>query len=394
MNRVSKTKKITILGSTGSIGVNALNIARHLSSKFEVVAIAARSNIDLLEQQAKEFHPKIIAVYEKEAALVLQKRLPGIKVVGGMEGLQEAAAHDDADLVISAMSGSVGILPTAAAIKKGKQIGLANKEVLVAAGAYITALAEQFGSKLLPIDSEHSALFQCLDNEDKASVRRLILTASGGPFWHRSKEELGQITVEQALAHPNWKMGPKITVDCSTLMNKGLEVIEAHFLFGTPIEKIEVVVHPQSVIHSMVEYIDGSMLAQMSEPNMLIPIQYAMTYPERQAGVLPPFDFTRFAKLEFYTSDPHRFPCLELAFEALRMGGTAPCYLNAANEALVHSFLQKEISWSEIGTKLERLLNKYKPEKRADLDVIQATDLLARNEALEGVATHSLLRIL
>ncbi|MBY0528927.1 MAG: 1-deoxy-D-xylulose-5-phosphate reductoisomerase [Rhabdochlamydiaceae bacterium] len=374
--------QIALLGSTGSIGCNTLEVVRHLAGRFQVVALAARSQIDLLEQQAKEFKPQLIAVYEESAAQELQKRLPDLRIVAGMEGLLEAASLSCADTVVSAMTGTIGILPTVAAIRARKQIALANKEVLVSAGKYVMKLAQEMGVKVLPIDSEHSALFQCLNHEKLASVRRLMVTASGGPFLNRSIEDFASITPEMALNHPNWKMGPKVTVDSSNLMNKGLEVIEAHFLFDIPVEQIEVVIHPQSVVHSMVEYVDGSILAQMSEPHMLFPIQYALTYPERLPGILKPFDVKRFSKLEFFEPDTKRFPCLALAFEALHQGGTAPCFLNAANEVLVHRFLKGQIAWTEISRKLETLMLAHAVEQELDLNKILATDTLARESAL------------
>lgn len=374
--------QIALLGSTGSIGCNTLEVVRHLAGRFQVVALAARSQIDLLEQQAKEFKPQLIAVYEESAAQELQKRLPHLRIVAGMEGLLEAASLSCADTVVSAMTGTIGILPTVAAIRARKQIALANKEVLVSAGKYVMKLAQEMGVKVLPIDSEHSALFQCLNHEKLASVRRLMVTASGGPFLNRSVEDFAAITPEMALNHPNWKMGPKVTVDSSNLMNKGLEVIEAHFLFDIPVEQIEVVIHPQSVVHSMVEYVDGSILAQMSEPHMLFPIQYALTYPERLPGILKPFDVKRFSKLEFFEPDTKRFPCLALAFEALHQGGTAPCFLNAANEVLVHRFLKGQIAWTEISRKLETLMLAHAVEQELDLNKILATDTLARESAL------------
>jgi 1-deoxy-D-xylulose-5-phosphate reductoisomerase len=378
----SSQKKISLLGSTGSIGRSTLDVVRHLSDRFQVVALAARANIDLLEIQAHAFRPEIIAVYEKTHAVELQKRLPHIPVVGGLEGLQEAAAWGSADLVVSAMTGAVGIIPTVAALEAGKDVALANKEVLVSAGEYVMGLARQKGVKIIPVDSEHSALFQCLNGESLQSIRRLILTASGGPFLHYPTEKLCAITIEQALAHPTWRMGPKVTIDCSNLMNKGLEVIEAHWLFGVDVEKIEVIIHPQSIIHSMVEYTDGSILAQMSEPNMIIPIQYALTYPERAPGIPRPFDFTKHPKLDFLTPDLSRFSCLELAFEALRRGGTAPCFLNAANEVLVDLFLKGKITWIEIAHKLEKLILSHSVEKELNLDKILQTDILAREMAL------------
>lgn len=375
-------KKIAILGSTGSIGVNTLKVADHLG--FEVKALAAHQNIDLLEIQAKEWRPELIAVYDQTKALELQKRLPQFEIVAGMEGLEAVAADSSAGLVVSAIAGTMGILPTVAAVKVGKDVALANKEVLVSAGEYLTKLKAKTGSKILPIDSEHSALFQCLQGQRLEEVRRIILTASGGPFRCYSEEKFTMITVEDALVHPSWRMGAKVTIDCSTLMNKGLEVIEAHWLFGVSVEQIEVVIHPQSVIHSMVEFIDGSMMAQLSEPNMIIPIQYALTYPHHQPGLLPPFDFTKARSLDFLPPDLEKFYCLELAFHALKEKGTLPCYMNAANEVLVDRFLKKEISWLEIGRKLAKLMTSHKSEKGIDLEKILAVDKMAREEATEA----------
>lgn len=376
-------KRISILGSTGSIGKSTLQVVRHLKGAIEVSALAAKSNIDLLELQAHEFHPTLIAVYEEKKALELQKRLPHIRVVTGEEGLKEVAALDGVDCVVSALSGSIGISPTLAAIEAKKTVALANKEVLVAAGEYVMERARVNGVSILPVDSEHSALFQCLEGKEPSEVRRLIVTASGGPFLHHSPEQLEQVTLAQALAHPNWSMGPKITVDSSTLMNKGLEVIEAHFLFQMPVEKIDVVFHPQSLIHSMVEMRDGSILAQMSEPNMILPIQYALTYPKREEGILAPFDFQRFSRLDFFPARPSRFLCLDLAFEALHLGGNAPCYLNAANEVLVEQFIQGKIRWIDIPHKLERLFHRFQSQKGVNLEQILATDQMAREQAIK-----------
>lgn len=374
-------KRIAILGSTGSIGQNALKVARHLRDTIEVVALAARANIDLLEQQAKEFHPALIAVYECDQALELKKRLPDCCVLGGMEGLQAVAAYAEADMVISAIAGTMGLQPTIAAIEAGKDIGLANKEVLVSGGALIMRLVKEKGGQLLPIDSEHSALFQCLKNEKKEAIERLILTASGGPFRNFTEEQFAHITVEQALNHPTWKMGPKVTVDCSTLMNKGLEVIEACWLFNVNVDKIEVVIHPQSLIHSLVEFVDQSMLAQMGEPNMIVPIQYAMTYPTRYPGMLKRFDFLKHATLQFLMPDQTKFRCLALAYESMRQGGSLPCYMNAANEVLVERFLNKEMSWKEIGIQLDHLMQQHNVVQVDSLEAILAIDALAREEA-------------
>ena len=378
-----EAKKIALLGSTGSIGQNCLKVACHLKGKVKVVALAAKSRIDLLEAQARQFLPKLIAVYDREKAFELAKRLPpGIRVVAGSDGLNEVAAFEEATHVVSAMSGSVGILPTALALRRKKVLLLANKEVLVAAGACLMQLAQENKTPVIPIDSEHSALFQCLQKEEKSAVHRLILTASGGPFFSLSAENLKSITVEEALAHPTWKMGPKVSVDCSTLMNKGLEVIEAHFLFGIPPDRIEVVIHPQSVIHGLVQFVDGSTLAQLSSPHMIYPIQYALTYPERHPALLPHLDLTRLSSLNFSSPDKDRFPCLGLALQALRLGGSMPCFLNGANDALVHRFLLKEISWQEIGKKLETLLQRHTPEKELTIEKVLAIDEQAREEAL------------
>ncbi len=374
-------KRIAILGSTGSIGQNALKVARHLGSDIQVVAIAARENIDLLEEQAREFAPRLIAVYNADKALELQRRLPGQTILSGMEGLLAVASHPEADMVISAMAGTVGLQPTIEAIRAGKDVGLANKEALVSGGALIMQLVAEKGVKLLPIDSEHSAIFQCLKNEPARSVRRIILTSSGGPFRTWTDQQLENVTIEQALNHPTWKMGPKVTIDSSTLMNKGLEVIEAYWLFGVDLDQIDVVVHPQSIIHSLVEFSDYSMLAQMGEPSMIVPIQYAMTYPDRQPGLLKPFDFVKNSKLEFSVPNKHTFRCLALAYEALRQGGSLPCYMNAANEVLVERFLKGEISWKEIGIQLEVLMNRHAVVAIDSLDIILAVDALAREEA-------------
>ncbi len=372
-------RKIAILGSTGSIGVSTLQVAKHVG--IEVVALAARSNIDLLEQQARAYHPKLLAVFHEKQAQELQRRLPHIPVLAGISGLEEVAASSEADTVVSAMVGTIGILPTLAAIRAGKDIALANKEVLVAAGELVMELVRKHQVKLLPVDSEHSALFQCLNGQETKAVHRLVLTASGGPFRDMSAHALDHITPEQALKHPNWLMGPKITIDCSTLMNKGLEVIEAHWLFGIPFQKIEVVIHPQSLIHSMVEFIDGSMMAQMSVPDMRTPIQYALTYPGREGGLLTPFDFTKHSMLQFLQPDRAKFPCLDLAYAAGIAGGTMPTFLNAANEVLVQRFMDRQLSWKGVAQGLEKLMNRHKPVHNPSLDAILTVDQEARSEA-------------
>lgn len=375
-------KKIAIIGSTGSIGENTLKIAKHLKEEIKVVALAAKSNIDLLEKQAKEFHPELIAVYDKDKALELKKRLPGIEVIGGMEGVVAVATHSNVNFVVSAMTGTLGLIPTLSAIESGKDVGLANKEALVSGGALVMQLVKEKNVRLLPIDSEHSAIFQCLSGEKDSPIRRLILTSSGGPFRQLSKEELSKVSVDEALRHPTWVMGPKVTIDSSTLMNKGLEVIEAHFLFNMPVDQIDVVIHPQSIIHSMVEFTDNSIMAQMGVPSMIVPIQYALTYPKRKEGMMPPFDFVKHNQLQFFMPDLEKFRCLRLAYDAARAGGSLTCYMNAANEVLVNRCLERQISWNEIATKLDSLMSRHSIIKISSIDDVLAIDELGRREAV------------
>ena len=374
-------KRIAVLGCTGSIGVNTLNVIRHLPEEFQVTALAAKSNIDLLEKQIKEFSPKLVAVFEKEKAQELQKKFPNLEIIAGMEGLKAAASFSEVDFVVSAITGTLGLIPTIAALEAKKDVGLANKEALVSGGSLVMSLAKKNHVKILPIDSEHSAIFQCLHKEDKKAIKRIIVTASGGPFRTFDESKLAEITVESALKHPTWSMGPKVTIDSSTLMNKGLEVIEAHWLFDMPVDQISVVIHPQSIIHSMVEYVDNSIIAQLGYTDMKIPIQYALSYPERFQGTFPIFDFMKYPTLQFYAPDTQRFRCLDLAYESLKSGGTLPCYMNAANEVLVNRFLDKQISWLDIPRKLEELMSKHQVYPVESLETILATDSLAREEA-------------
>lgn len=377
-------KKIILLGSTGSIGTNVLKVVDHLNSPdYQVVALAAHSSIDLLYEQAKKFRPKIVAVYDKSKALELKKRLPDFHVVGGLEGLLEAASFSEGNLVFNAIVGTDGLQPMLEALKAKKNVALANKEVLVSAGDLVMKTAQKNGCTILPVDSEHSAIFQCLQGYQIESVRKLILTASGGPFFRHDEKALKEITLEQALNHPTWKMGAKVTVDSSTLMNKGFEVIEAHYLFGIPLKNIEVLIHPQSIVHSLVEFVDNALLAQLGEPQMLTPIQIALTYPDKKPGLLKPFDFTRFSKLEFYQPDTNKFQCLAMAYEALRLGGSYSCYLNAINETLVERFLKKQLSWYDIGLKLRMLMDKHTSTTLNSLSDVLELDQLARTEALE-----------
>lgn len=383
MNR-NRMLEVVILGSTGSIGKSTLDVIKHLGpEKVRLKAIAAKSNIETLTQQIRDFSPDCVAVFDEDKALELQKRFPKLNVYNGMEGVCSLASMTGNPLVISAMTGTYGLVPTIAAINAGNDVALANKEALVSGGELVTKLVVEKGVKLFPIDSEHSALHQCLGCSPAKAVRRLIITASGGPFFRWSKDQMQDITPAHALKHPNWNMGPKITVDCSTMMNKGLEVIEAHWLFNIPSDQIEVVVHPQSIIHSMVEFSDCSTLAQLSYPDMRLAIQYALTYPERCPSALRPLDFTKVGKLEFFPPNNDNFRCLSLAFDALRTGQSVPCYMNAANEVLVQRFLQGQIPWLSISEGLEDLLNKHAPLPVNGLEDVLAIDALARDQATE-----------
>jgi 1-deoxy-D-xylulose-5-phosphate reductoisomerase len=374
-------KNLAILGSTGSVGQNTLEVVEENIEDFKIISLVSKSNIDLLEKQIKKFNPKVVAVFEEDKAKELQKRFSNRKILFGIEGLKEAACHEDVDLVVAAMSGNIGIIPIYFAIKEKKDIGLANKEILVSAGEIIIKLVKENGVSLLPIDSEHSAIFQCLKNENNKLIRRLILTASGGPFREFSLERLKKVKIEDALKHPTYKMGKKISVDSSTLMNKALEIIEAHYLFDIDPSKIDVVVHPESIIHSMVEFVDGSILSQMSEPNMKIPIQHALFYPQRKSSNIPSFDFIKNKCLTFYPPDIKKFPSLSFGYEALKIKKSMPCFMNSANEMLVERFFKKEISWFEILQKLEKLISSHKPQDMLDLSDIFEIDNLAKKQA-------------
>lgn len=371
-------KAISLLGSTGSVGRQTLSVVRNLGPSVKIVGLAARSNIDLLEAQVREFQPEIVAVFEEKGALELKRRIPGINIVCGIEGLCEVASWHSATYVVLAMVGTKGILPAVEAIKNGKDIGLANKEILVSAGEYISELVKKHRVRMLPIDSEHSAILQCLQGEDIKTLKRIILTASGGPFLHRSLEELKEVKREDAANHPTWRMGNKISIDSSTLMNKGFEVMEARWLFDIPVEKIEVVVHPQSLVHSFVEFIDGSMMAQVSIPDMELPIQYALTYPERKARHHRVFNFEQPQTFEFFPPDLEKFPCLQLAYDALKKGGTYPCFLNAVNEVLVERFCEGQISWLDISKKSKILVDRQQSTQALSVDSILETDREAR----------------
>jgi len=347
---MSGTRKVSILGSTGSIGRNTLDIISRQSGSFEVAALASRSDWETIAKQAKLFKPAFVAVFDEEAASRAGDLLKGsgIEVLDGVDGILEAASTDRADVVVSSIVGSAGIMPTFAAVEAGKIVALANKEALVAAGKLITEEAERTGARIIPVDSEHSAVFQALMGQDRAAVRKVILTASGGPFFGMGKDVLSGVTPEMALNHPRWKMGPKVTVDSATMMNKGLEIIEARWIFDIPVEKIEVLIHPQSIVHSMVEYLDGSVLAQMGITDMRIPIAFALSFPDRLDLAFDSLDLAAVGRLDFHKPDQEMFPCLALACEALERGNGIPAVMNAANEIAVESFLAGDLPFTGI----------------------------------------------
>ncbi|SCI78551.1 1-deoxy-D-xylulose 5-phosphate reductoisomerase [uncultured Clostridium sp.] len=374
-------KKISILGSTGSIGTQTLDVVRKNRDKFEVVAISANSSINLLLEQIKEFKPRYVAVYNENSAKELKEMIPSdikIEVLSGMEGLITISSLDEIDVLLTAIVGMIGLVPTLEAIKKGKTIALANKETLVTAGQLVMEEAKKRNVAILPVDSEHSAIFQCLNGESKKEIESIILTASGGPFRGKSKNDLINVTKNEALKHPNWSMGRKISIDSSTLMNKGLEVIEAKWLFDVNPDKIDVVVHPQSIIHSMVQFVDSSIIAQMGCPDMKLPIQYALTYPERILNDFERLDFSKLSSLTFEKPDLNTFPCLKLAYDSLNMGGTYSAALNAANEVLVNEFLEDKIKFYDIPYYIEKTLDAHKSIEKPTLEEILYTDNWSR----------------
>jgi 1-deoxy-D-xylulose-5-phosphate reductoisomerase len=377
-------KKIAVLGSTGSIGRQTLQIAESCPGQLEVVGLAAGRNWPLLVEQVKKFRPAVVAVAGETEAVQLRAGLGAeykVEIYTGAEGLEVIASLSEVDTVVTAVTGTVGLSPTVAAIKAGKHIALANKETLVAAGELVMQLADSHGISILPVDSEHSAIWQCLNGEKRAALQKIILTASGGPFREKSLGELAAVTVEMALAHPNWSMGKKITVDSATLMNKGLEVIEAHWLYDVAYESIQVVIHPQSIIHSMVEFVDGSVIAQLGLPDMRLPIQYALSYPDRWESKLPRLDFKNQFGLTFEPPDFERFPCLGLAFAAGRTGGTMPVVLNAANETAVAAFLEKRLSYQGIASLVDEVMNLHRVIRHPDLETVLQVDSWARRQA-------------
>lgn len=381
----NQRKGIALLGSTGSIGRNTLEVVRRHPGRFSVISLAAGNNAALLKAQAEEFCPEFVSVMDIDAANALKGVLPsGTSIGAGVDGAVRAATFEGVDTVVSAISGAAGLVPTMAAVRAGKDIALANKETLVMAGPLVMDEARRNGVKVLPVDSEHSAIFQALTGHRKEDVRRIILTASGGPFLKTPLEALGSVTPAEALDHPRWKMGRKISIDSATLVNKGLEVIEASFLFGQPASRIAVVVHPQSIVHSMVEYIDGSMVAQMSCPDMKGPIAYALAWPERIEAGTPELKLAGLT-LDFQEPDPVRFPCLTLAYDALEAGGTAPAALNAADEVAVERFLSGDIGFTDIYAVISDVLSMHAPAAIGSMEDVVEADRWARETALKSI---------
>jgi len=377
-------KKITILGSTGSIGVSALDVLEKNPRKFRVAALAAGHNVVLLARQILKFRPAVVSVRTRQDARRLCDMLGSkhqIPVLYDEAGAEEVAAYPGADMVLSAISGAAGLKPTLAAMEAGKDIALANKETMVIAGPLVTKKARQKKIAILPVDSEHSAIFQCLAGQKPENLKRIILTASGGPFYNLSGADLKKVTLKQALKHPRWKMGTKITIDSASLMNKGLEVIEAKWLFDLDIGRIDVLIHPQSVVHSLIELVDGSVLAQLGIADMRIPIAYALTYPRRLANDLPGLNLAKAGPLEFLKPDMKKFPCLALAYEAGRIGGTAPVVLNAANEVAVAAFVENKICFNDLPKVIEKVLNRHQAQKNPSLEDILGVDSESRIQA-------------
>ena len=378
-------KQIAILGSTGSIGCNTLRVISAFKGEFGVAALGAGSNVELLAEQIEQHRPRVVSVSDEESAEKLRYELKRRNVTAqpkigvGVEGLSEVATCDGVEIVIGGVVGALGLLPTYRALEMGRRVALANKETLVVAGELMTRAAEKSGAELLPVDSEHNALHQCLRGQQRHELKRLILTASGGPFRNSSQDEIENATPAQALKHPTWRMGAKITIDSATLMNKGLEVIEARWLFGASADEIDIVVHPQSVVHSMIELVDGSIIAQMGVTDMRHAIQYALTYPARRESQLPPLDLTALSRLEFFPPDTEKFPCVRFAYQALRAGGTMPAVLNAANEVVVAAFLDEKIKFGDIPRLIGAACEAHTPQPAVNLDTVLAADAWARD---------------
>jgi 1-deoxy-D-xylulose-5-phosphate reductoisomerase len=388
---MSSRKRVVILGSTGSIGESALKVARDIPDRMEVVGLAAGRSAQALLAQAVEFKPRAVALYETGELDGIRGHLPaGVACHGGPEGLIALATLPEADLVLISIVGTAGLAPALAAIRAGKAIAVASKEILVMAGEEVTREAAKHNVPILPVDSEHNAIFQCLVGEPPRHIRRLILTASGGPFRRTPAEELCRVTPAQALKHPTWNMGRKITIDSATLFNKGLEMIEARWLFGVPMEQVDVVVHPQSIVHSLVEFVDGSQLAQLSHSDMCFPIQYAVTYPDRLPNRLRPLNLAEVGSLQFEAPDPERFPALRLAREAGMAGGTLPAVLNAANEIAVPAFLDGKIPFPAIWQTVEAVMKRHATVEHPHLDEILKADAWARSAAREEIGSRAL----
>jgi 1-deoxy-D-xylulose-5-phosphate reductoisomerase len=383
-------KGVSILGSTGSVGANVLRTLDAFPDRFRVVGLAAGSNMERLAEQVARHRPRVVSVASAGNLSVLTRLadLSGCRVAVGEAGMIEVATHPDAGIVVASAVGAVGLVPTFRALEAGKDVALANKETLVMAGALMMAESAARGGRVLPIDSEHCALHQCLDGRGPEEVRRLVLTASGGPFRNRSKDTFDAITREEALNHPTWSMGRKITIDSATLMNKGLEVIEAHWLFGVDEARIEVLIHPQSIVHSMVEFVDGTVLAQLGVTDMRLPIQYALSHPERWPAAIPGMDFTRGMRLDFEAPDHERFPCLGLAYRALRAGGSWPAVLNAANEEAVAAFLEEQIPFNAIPETIAQVMEAHPPAPLRDLNDVLEADASARARATEALRSR------
>ena len=375
-------KRVILLGSSGSIGESTCKVARALPDKMKIVGLGVAKSTERLLEQAKEFGVKALAVSDPQAAEKVKSKLPaGAKFFPGAEGLARMVEETEADMVLVAIVGTAGLAPALAALRSGKDLAVASKEILVLAGSAVMAEAKKRKRQVLPVDSEHNAIFQCLQGANEKEVRKVILTASGGPFRQSRAAELEKVTVAQALKHPTWSMGKKITIDSATMFNKGLEMIEAHWLFGLPMKQVEVVVHPQSIVHSMVEFIDGSVLAQLSVTDMCFPIQYAVTFPERMPSGLPPLDLAKLGSLTFEAPDEKRFPALRLAREAGEAGGTLPGVFNAANEVAVEAFLAEQISFPRIWGMVEEVMEKHTTLSSPDLEAIIEADRWARSEA-------------
>jgi 1-deoxy-D-xylulose-5-phosphate reductoisomerase len=372
------SKRICIIGSTGSIGKSALDLFDSTLSDYRVLALSANENAEELAAQVKKYRPKYAVLSRPEKAHLVRRANKGTKVLTGIDGLIKIASLKEADLILLAVVGAIGLIPLMAAARAGKKIGMANKESLVMAGDIVLNEVRKYGAEIIPVDSEHSAIFQCLKGNNIRDVKRLIITASGGPLKDLSAAEIRNITPERALKHPTWRMGKKITIDSSTLMNKGLEVIEAHYLFGLPYEKIDVIIHPQSIIHSMVEFVDGSIIAQMSYPDMRLPILYALTYPGRRARLDEPMSFADIGKLEFFRVNFNKFPCFNLALAAGKAGGTMPSVMNAANEVAVNNFLNKRIKFDKIAYYVAAAMKKHSLIKKPGIDQVLRADLQAR----------------